>query len=316
MLRQRSLARNALWLRTTQAQMARPRVLPVLPGRRQESSVAPPPNPAGREDDRKSASFFISNVLPIKLAYWDFRPAIARLREDALMEHLSDIAAEITGHGFRIESWEISRKDGGVFLHFSYIPPSSAASSGESSAEGSSGARDPGEENINKELIAINALPERTYAPASSPGRLFLPQLVESAKKHGGFPSWLGQAWANWTNGQTGDVGRVPGHELYATRLDMVGGAVVKGSGSGMRGIQAMAGDGRVWLVKGRQWTEVRTVYQSTHGKTDTRGQDMNRFPSNRLRVEFDGPDVSQEMLYTLFRVSIPVDNLFQDGSD
>ena len=30
----------------------------------------------------------------------------------------------------------------------------------------------------------------------------------------------------------------------------------------------------------------------------------MNRFPSNRLRVEFDGPDVSQEMLYTLFRVS------------
>lgn len=32
--------------------------------------------------------------------------------------------------------------------------------------------------------------------------------------------------------------------------------------------------------------------------------QDMNRFPSNRLRVEFDGPDVSQEMLYTLLRVS------------
>ena len=30
----------------------------------------------------------------------------------------------------------------------------------------------------------------------------------------------------------------------------------------------------------------------------------MNRFPSYRLRVEFDGPDVSQEMLYTLFRVS------------
>jgi hypothetical protein len=30
----------------------------------------------------------------------------------------------------------------------------------------------------------------------------------------------------------------------------------------------------------------------------------MNRFPSNRLRVEFDGPDVSQEVLYELFRVS------------
>lgn len=31
--------------------------------------------------------------------------------------------------------------------------------------------------------------------------------------------------------------------------------------------------------------------------------KDMNRFPSNRLRVEFDGPDVSQETLYKLFRV-------------
>jgi hypothetical protein len=31
----------------------------------------------------------------------------------------------------------------------------------------------------------------------------------------------------------------------------------------------------------------------------------MSRFPSNRLRVEFDGPDVSQEMLYTLFRVGL-----------
>lgn len=28
----------------------------------------------------------------------------------------------------------------------------------------------------------------------------------------------------------------------------------------------------------------------------------MNRFPSNRIRVEFEGPDVSQEVLYELFR--------------
>jgi hypothetical protein len=41
----------------------------------------------------------------------------------------------------------------------------------------------------------------------------------------------------------------------------------------------------------------------------------MNRFPSNRLRVEFDGPDVSQEMLYTLFRVSLlPLPFLRHDG--
>jgi hypothetical protein len=44
-------------------------------------------------------------------------------------------------------------------------------------------------------------------------------------------------------------------------------------------------GDGRCWAVRGRQWME-----------------DMNRFPSIRLRVEFDGPDVSQEVLYELFR--------------
>jgi len=39
--------------------------------------------------------------------------------------------------------------------------------------------------------------------------------------------------------------------------VNEVDGTVVKGSGTGMRGIQALAGDGRVWLVKGRQWTEV-----------------------------------------------------------
>lgn len=32
----------------------------------------------------------------------------------------------------------------------------------------------------------------------------------------------------------------------------------------------------------------------------------MNRPTANKLRVEFDGPDVSQEMLYTLFRVCLP----------
>lgn len=31
----------------------------------------------------------------------------------------------------------------------------------------------------------------------------------------------------------------------------------------------------------------------------------MDRYPSARLRVEFDGPDVSQEVLYELFRVRV-----------
>ena len=224
--------------------------LPSLTLARRYQSTLPVAEDAA-EEDRQSASFFISNVLPIKLAYWDPRPAIARLREDSLMEQLSDIGSEITGNGFRIESWEISRKDGGVFMHFSYIPPSSPQT------------QDKEGEEMNKDLSAINALPERSLAKPASPGRLFMPQLVESAKKHGGFPSWLGQQWANWTRGQSGDLGRVPGQELYAMRgtvgvgVNEVDGTVVKGSGSGMRGIQALAGDGRVWLVKGRQWTEV-----------------------------------------------------------
>lgn len=275
MLRPRVLARAGVLLRRP----AYPRLLvPTLNARRLQTTTAIPsatPTPAATETEtktatveldegnRQSASFFISNVLPIKLAYWDPRPAIARLREDALMEQLSDIGSEISGHGFRIESWEISRKDGGVFLHFSYIPPTDTQSqAGTRSGTGN----DAEGKEINNELSAINALPERSLAKPSSPGRLFMPQLVDSAKKHGGFPSWLGQQWANWTRGQSGDLGRVPGHELYAMRgtggigIDEVGGTIVKGSGSGMRGIQAMAGDGRVWLVKGRQWTEVSVI--------------------------------------------------------
>ncbi|TFY60118.1 hypothetical protein EVJ58_g5342 [Rhodofomes roseus] len=42
---------------------------------------------------------------------------------------------------------------------------------------------------------------------------------------------------------------------------------------------------GDVWLVKGRPWRE-----------------DMNRFPSNILRVSFEGPDVPEESLYDLLR--------------
>jgi len=245
MLRPRPLARQGLLPRRT-IPLRLP--LPLRLSRHQTTSAV---SEDTFEDNRQSASFFISNVLPIKLAYWDPRPAIARLREDALMEQLSDIGSEITGNGFRIESWEISRKDGGVFMHFSYIPPTSLT------------VNDKEGEEINKDLLAINALPEKSYAKPSSPGRLFMPQLVDSAKKHGGFPSWLGQQWANWTRGQSGDLGRVPGHELYAMRgtvgigINEVDGTVVKGSGSGVRGIQALAGDGRVWLVKGRQWTEV-----------------------------------------------------------
>lgn len=156
------------------------------------------------------------------------------------MERLHDISASVTGNGFRVESWEIARKDGGVFMHFSYIPPN-----------------DEDEHEVAKDLSSITSLPEVSAPTSLSPGRLFLPQLLDSAEKHGGFPSWLGQWWANRWSGRRS----VPGHSLYSAGStdaeDGDGGTLVKGSGSGMAGIQAAAGGGRVWVVKGRQWTEV-----------------------------------------------------------
>ena len=203
-------------------------------------------------DDRATASFYISNVFPVKLAYWDPRPSWAFIREDSLMDRLREIGSEISGHGFRIESWEIARKDGGVFMHFSYIPP----------------------QKVEQEEAVTATAPEVVVNP-TSPGRLFLPQIYQSAERHGGFPNWLGQWWARRGLDTMGHQ-KFPGRDVMETE-----------EANKTQGLRWMAGGGRVWVVKGKQWTE-----------------DMNRFPSSRLRVEFDGPDVSQEMLYTLFRVS------------
>lgn len=202
------------------------------------------------EDRRKTGSFYISNVFPIRLARWDFRPSWSVLREDTMMEQLNDIGMDVKGNEFRIESWEIARKDGGVFMHYSYIPPDPSATP---------------DKDHPPDLSSINTLPEGAHAGAFSPGRLFLPQLLESAGRHGGWPSWLGQWWANLrTQGST-----VPGHRIWARdkvhTTSSVGEAdeetKVKGSGTGLSNVQVAAGGGRVWVVKGRQWTEV-SLYQ------------------------------------------------------
>ena len=207
-------------------------------------------------EERATASFYISNVFPVKLAYWDPRPAWAAIREQDLMDRLAEIGAEVSDHDFRIESWEIARKDGGVFMHFSYVPPKLD------------------KQTVEEETEATATAPDIKVNP-TSPGWLFLPALNAAAEKHGGFPSWLGQWWA------ARSFGNLPGHQKYPGRE-----VIETEDGKGPQGVRWMAGGGRVWVVKGKQWTE-----------------DMNRFPSNRLRVEFDGADVSQEMLYTLFRV-------------
>lgn len=45
---------------------------------------------------------------------------------------------------------------------------------------------------------------------------------------------------------------------------------------------------GKPWIVKGSPFLE-----------------DMERFPSTRLKTVFEGPDVHEELLYELFRVSL-----------
>jgi hypothetical protein len=130
-------------------------------------------------------------------------------------------------------------------MHFSYIPP----------------AAPPVPEA--PDLSPLNALPPASLPNPTSPARLFLPLLLESAKAQGGFPSWLGDWWANWTS----RPGGIPGHSLYSNKPptgitsigedEETGGTLVKGSGAGMANLAALAGGGRVWVVKGRQWTEV-----------------------------------------------------------
>lgn len=189
------------------------------------------------------------------------RPTLAALRQDSCLEQIEDIATDIHGHGFQLEGLEVARKDGGVFLNYSYIPPPSATTS-----DGSP--------------------PGKPFNPA----KVFLPLLSDSARRHGGFPSWLGKWWASSVLPGPPDLPTtVADEEVEALTID----SPERGASSRQSSANAYKkqkiffglGDGRCWAVRGRQWME-----------------DMNRFPSNRLRVEFDGPDVSQEVLYELFR--------------
>jgi hypothetical protein len=235
---------------------------PTEPEESAEETPGPEPVPESEIPERQHASVFISNVFPIMLGRWDFRPWLARSREEALMEDLAGITSELRGrHAFKVESWEVNRKDGGVFCHFSYLPP-----------------------KVDElARIADSAIhtPEDMVPEPTSPASLFLPYLVDAARRKGGWPHWAGPWWGSWlepaAGGRTTDEA---GHHLYRGDL-----SPDKDTTPRLQGWQRVAGAGRVWVVRGRQWTE-----------------DLNRFPSSRLRVEFDGPDVSQEMLYRIFR--------------
>lgn len=214
--------------------------------------------PTARKYVRKTASFYISNVLPIRLGRFDPRHLVAALEEDALLERLEAIAQDVVEEekrvkaehqqepgssslGFRVEGWEIARKDGGIFLNYSYRSPV-----------------------------------ERNAAALPPPPKLLLAKLTAAAKQRGGFPSWLGNWWA------TAVLSKAPDATSAGDRLDSIGRPIksivhpaavaaevspeetedpsfYETRAERKRRLMLESGDGRCWNVKGRQWTEVRT---------------------------------------------------------
>ena len=123
------------------------------------------------------------------------RRYIGLLRQEELVDDLRSHLDKITVHDFQLLHIEPYRKDGGVFVKFSYSPPAE--------------------------------------------GQCLQTDLREDAAKHGPLPNWI----------------HIP--------------------------------KGDIWVVKGSPWME-----------------DMSRFVTPNVKVTFDGPDVKEEALYELFRVS------------
>lgn len=200
------------------------------------------------------------------------------------MERLHDIGTGVTAHAFRVESWEIARKDGGVFLHFSYdeptpeelaastaepVPPSTDPTAPEPSATPSPAPADPSKSPSSgkTDLLPASILPASSASNISqtqtstSPAKLFIPLVVKSAQEHGGFPFWLGHGGTRFGFGEgLGSTFKVY-DALGRSRVRSVGDAeerevAVSDAFTGSEA-KARAGGGKVWMVKGRQWTEV-----------------------------------------------------------
>jgi len=92
---------------------------------------------------KSNAWLFIDSVFPVKLAAWEsviysfpcafvthvynpsFRYFFGHLRQERLLDTLSRLISQVHAHGFKPISIEPLVKDGGVFVHFEYIPSQS-----------------------------------------------------------------------------------------------------------------------------------------------------------------------------------------------
>uniref|UniRef100_A0A8H7Y4C2 Mitochondrial escape protein 2 n=1 Tax=Psilocybe cubensis TaxID=181762 RepID=A0A8H7Y4C2_PSICU len=72
---------------------------------------------------KKEAWLYLDSVFPVQLALWDFRHYIGILREDNLLSTLESRLEGLSSvHGFKPLEIQPHRKDGGVFVRFSYSP--------------------------------------------------------------------------------------------------------------------------------------------------------------------------------------------------
>ncbi|KAN0124028.1 RNA12 domain containing protein [Russula decolorans] len=74
---------------------------------------------------KSNAWLFIDSVFPVKLAAWDFRYFFGHLRQERLLDSLSQLITQVDTHGFKPISMEPLVKDGGVFVLFEYTPSQS-----------------------------------------------------------------------------------------------------------------------------------------------------------------------------------------------
>ena len=136
------------------------------------------------------------------------------LRQERLLATLSELISQVHTHGFKPVFIERIVKDGGVFVHFEYIPSQS--------------------EDVLSNIQS---------------------DLRSHVQSQGGVPSSAGLCRGN------------------------------------------------IWVVQGQPWREVRLHSFSTSPSPQILFQDMNRFASPIIRVDFDGVDLQEETLYHTFRV-------------
>ncbi|PPQ78179.1 hypothetical protein CVT25_015512 [Psilocybe cyanescens] len=89
-------------------------MLRVLPLRRSYTTAA-------AAASKKEAWLYLDSVFPVQLALWDFRHYIGILRQDTLLNTLESRLHNLSSvHDFKPLEIQPHRKDGGVFVRFSY----------------------------------------------------------------------------------------------------------------------------------------------------------------------------------------------------